>query len=145
MDTQRLLHDTTIPYEFVEYNGIEYTTCKDFDHISRYKRLRQVIHYLSDNNRFLTLETQNVYDYPNLTVEYYSVPLIYENRLDLISYNYYNTPNYSWILSYINEIEDGFTVHEGQVLMIPVNISDLFASNSILSAVSVSALNLGTE
>lgn len=144
MDAERLLHDTTKPYKVVDYKGIEYTVCKEFDHISRYKRLRQVIHYL-ESNRFITLETQNSYDYSNLEIEYFIVPNELENRIDLISYKYFNSTSYSWVISYINGIQDGYTVYEGQVLMIPIHITDLFKSGGVLSAVSVTSLNLGTE
>ena len=140
-----LLHDTTKPYKEVEYKGIEYTVCKEFDHISRYKRLRQVIHYLEGTQRFKTLEVQNSYDYDDIKIEYYIVTVETENRIDLISYKYFGTTSYSWIISYINQIYDGYTVFEGQVLMIPVNLSDLFKSGCVLSAVSPTSLNLGTE
>lgn len=145
MNVQELLHDTTRPYKEVEYRGIEYTVCKDFGHISRYKKLRQIIHFLEGTKRFKTLEIQNYYDYTNLKVEYYEVTVQTENRLDLISYKYFGTPNYSWIISYINGISDGYTVFEGQMLMIPVALSDLFGSGSVLAAVSPTSLNLGTE
>lgn len=145
MDVEILLHDTTRPYKSVDYNGIEYTTCKDFDHISRYRRLRQVIHYLTNSNRFITLELQNNYSYENVEIEYYIVPNERENRLDLVSYDYYGSSSYSWIISYINGISDGFTIYEGQVLMIPKNITDLFKSGCILSSVPATTLNLGTE
>lgn len=144
MNIQELLHDTTKPYKSVDYKGIEYTVCRDFDHLSRYKRLRQVIHYL-ENNRFITLEIQNNYQYIDLEIEYYTVPVDRENRLDLISYEYFGNTSYSWIIAYINGIYDGFTIFEGQILMIPKNLSDLFKSGCVLSAVSPTALNLGTE
>ena len=142
---QELLHDTTKPYDEVDYRGIEYTVCKDYGHISRYKRLRQVIHLLEDNDRFITLETQNAYNYSDLNVEYYEVTTRTENRLDLISYEYFGTTSYSWIIAYINGISDGYTVLEGQTLMIPTALSDLFSSGCVLSAVSPTSLNLGTE
>lgn len=139
------LHDTTRPYEEVDYNGIEYTTCKDFDHISRLKRLRQVIHYLSDNARFITLETQNKYNYDKLEIEYYRVPASRENRIDLIAYEKLGSISYSWVISYINGIADGYTVSEGQMLMIPKSLTNLFKSGNILSSIPVTSLNLGTE
>ena len=145
MNIQELLHDTTKPYKFIDSRGIEYTVCKDFDHISRYKRLRQIIHYLEGTARFMTLEIQNSYNYEDIEIEYYVVDVVHENRLDLISYEHFNTTSYSWIISYINGISDGFTVFEGQILMIPTNLSDLFKSGCVLSAVSPTALNLGTE
>lgn len=145
MNIEELLHDTTKSYKKIDYKGIEYTVCKDFDHISRYKKLRQIIHYLENNDRYITLELQNSYDYNNLDIEYYLVTSDRENRLDLISYEFFGTTTYAWIIAYINEIQDGYTVFEGQVLMIPTVLSDLFTSGSVLSAVSPTSLNLGTE
>lgn len=145
MNIEALLHDTTKSYKKIDYKGIEYTVCKDFDHISRYKKLRQIIHYLENNDRYITLELQNSYDYNNLDIEYYLVTSDRENRLDLISYEFFGTTTYAWIIAYINEIQDGYTVFEGQVLMIPTVLSDLFTSGSVLSAVSPTSLNLGTE
>lgn len=146
MDSLNLLHDTTQPYEEVDYNGIEYTVCKDFSHLSRYRRLRQVVHYTDkQHDRFITLETQNAYDYSNLEFEYYIVPETESNRLDLISYKFYDTTSYSWVIAYINKISDGYTVNEGQMLLIPKSISELFAAGSILGSIPASTLNLGTE
>ena len=145
MNIEELQHDTTKPYKKVDYKGIEYTTCHDYTHISRYRRLRQVIHYLEGTDRFITPETQNYYSYENIAYEYYQVPLIRENRLDLIAYEYLGSANYSWIISYVNGISDGYTVYEGQLLMIPTQITDLFKSGSVLSSVSATTLNLGTE
>lgn len=143
---ERLLHDTTKPFKAVDYNGIEYTVCREYDYISRYRRLRQVIHYINDKqSRFVTNEIQNYYNYENIEVEYFIVDTKYENRLDLISYKFYNSASYSWILAYINEIEDAFTVRVGQVLMIPTSITELFSNGSILSSIPVTSLNLGTE
>jgi len=145
MNIEELLHDTTKPYKNLDYKGIEYTVCKEYDHISRYKRLRQVIHYLEGNDRFISLEVQNHYDCQNVGIEFYVVPVDRENRLDLISYEHLGSASYSWIISYINGIQDGYTVFEGQLLMIPTAISDLFTSGNILSSVAVTSLNLGTE
>ena len=91
------------------------------------------------------LGIQNQYTYENIEVEYYEVPVVRENRLDLISYDFYGTTSYSWIISYVNGIPDGFTVWEGQVLMIPKNLVDLFKSGNVLSSIPPTALNLGTE
>ena len=41
-------YDTTTEYEKVDYKGIQYTVCRDYDHISRYKGLRQLIHSPQD-------------------------------------------------------------------------------------------------
>lgn len=143
MDARRFLNDTTIPYEEVPYEGIEYSTCKDYDHVSRYRRLRQIVHHLDDLDRFTTLELQNGYDYSTLECEYYVVDESRQNRLDLISYDYYGTPSYAWVIAYVNGIEDGYTVLGGRVLKLPKSVSELFKNGSVLSAIPPTSLNLG--
>ncbi len=137
-------YDTLIPYEEVEYRGIQYTTCKDFEHISRYKDLRQVIHNPHDSERSVTLEIPNNFS-SNVEVQYYQVPYVEENRLDIISQKFLGSPMYSWVIAYFNGISDGYTVREGQKLAIPKSISALFANGEILASVSPYQLNLGEE
>lgn len=51
---------------------------------------------------------------------YYKIPLIHQYRPDLISYYFYNTVNFQWILTYINDINDspeGYTIN--RLLRIP--------------------------
>lgn len=143
MDARRLLHDTTSPYDSVPYEGIEYSTCKDFDHISRYRRLRQIVHYLETPDRFTTLELQNGYDYSGMEFDYYVVGEDRENRLDLVSYDYYGTPSYAWAIAYVNGIEDGYSVMSGRTLKMPKVVTELFKNGSVLSAVPATSLNLG--
>lgn len=145
MNIRVLQHDTTIPYKKVDYHGIEYTVCKDFGHISRYRKLRQVIHFLENDKRFISLETQNYYDFKDLDVEYYIVPTDRENRLDLISNDFYGTPEFGWVLAYINGLNDAFTVYEGRMLIVPKNLNNLYGSNEILGSIPATSLNLGTE
>ena len=79
--------DINTPYKVIPYSGIEYSVCREFDHISRYKGLRQVVHNPADiADRFIALETSNPF-VTNLEVEYYEVPTYEENRLDVIAYN----------------------------------------------------------
>ena len=138
-------YDTLIPYKVIPYDGIDYTVCRDFDHISRYKGLRQVVHNPSDTSeRFITLETVNAIT-SNASYRYYTVPVSEENRLDLIAYKFYGSPNYSWVVSYMNNIEDGYTVYEGQKIKILDSFSDLFAKGEILASIPPMSLNLGSE
>lgn len=136
--------NTVVPYNVIEYNGIQYTTCRDFDHVSRYKGHRQVIHNADGDDRFVTLEIPNAFS-SNLDVEYYEVPKTEENRLDIIAYKKLGSANYAWVIAYFNSIEDGFSCHEGQLLQIPNNITSLFNSGEILATVSALNLNLGSE
>lgn len=138
-------YDTLIPYKVIPYDGIDYTVCRNFDHISRYKGLRQVVHNPTDTaERFITLETVNALT-SNASYRYYTVPTSEENRLDLIAYKFYGSPNYSWVISYMNNIEDGFTVYEGQKIKILDSFSDLFAQGEILASIPPMSLNLGCE
>ena len=138
-------YDTLVPYDEVEYGGIEYGVCRDFNHISRYRVLRQVVHNPSDiSERFISPETPNPFT-TNCEVEYYDVPANEENRLDVIAYKKLGSASYSWVIAYFNQIEDGYTVREGQRLAIPKSISSLFNSGEILAAISPLQLNLGSE
>lgn len=138
-------YNTLTPYDTVDYEGIEYSVCTEYDHISRYRQLRQVIHNPnSKTERFTALESPNVFT-TNIQVEYYKVPNSRVNRLDLISHDTLGDSSYAWIIAYINKIEDGYTVHEGQKLAIPKSLSELFKNGEILSSISPLQLNLGTE
>lgn len=136
---------TLIPYADMDHQGIEYGVCRDYSHISRYRTLRQVVHSPEDDDtRFVALETTNQFT-TSTEVEFYDVPEYEENRLDLIANKFLGSAQYSWVLAYFNNIEDGFSVREGQRLMIPKSISSLFSSGEILGAVPPIMLNLGSE
>ncbi len=139
-----IYYDTLLPYGLVEHTGIEYTVCRDFNHISRYKGLRQVVHNPQESDRFITLETPNPL-ITNARFRYYDVPATEENRLDLIAYKFFGSAQYSWVISYFNGIDDGFTVVEGQRLKILDNFTDLFSKGELLASIPALQLNLGTE
>lgn len=139
------LRDINTPYKELEHKGIEYSVCKDYDHISRYKGLRQVVHNPADSEeRFIALETPNPFT-TNVEVDYYEVPTYQENRLDIIAQDKLGSASYSWVIAYFNRIEDGFTVKPGQKLIIPKQFTSLFNKGEILQSVSPLALNLGSE
>ena len=81
----------------------------------------------------------------NLEVQYHVVETGEENRLDLIANKYLGSPTYSWVIAYFNQIEDGFTIREGQTLVIPKTITSLFAEGELLAPITALALNLGEE
>lgn len=138
--------NTLTPYKVLYNNGgIQYSVCRDFDHISRYRGLRQLAHNPDiSEERFVALETPNALT-SKANVTYYEVPLVEENRLDLIAYRKLGNANYAWVIAYLNQIEDGFSVKEGQRLMIPDSITELFNKGELLASVSPSMLNLGEE
>lgn len=138
-------YDTLVPYKTIEYKGIHYTVCRDYSHISRYRGLRQVVFMPDDPERFTALETANAIISNKLPVKFHTVTVTEENRLDLIAYKELGSVSYAWVIAYINRIVDGYTVHEGQRLTIPINITSLFSKGELLAPVSPSALNLGSE
>lgn len=138
-------YDTLTPYAEVEHKGIQYGVCRDFNHICRYRRLRQVVNNPNDaEERFITLETPNPFE-THTDVTYYEVPTSEENRLDIIAYNTLGSAQYAWVIAYFNGIQDGFTAYPGQRLAIPKNIVQLFEKGECLASVSPTTLNLGTE
>lgn len=137
-------YNTLVPYKTLDYKGIQYTSCRDFNHISRYRGLRQVIHSPNEPDRLVTLETPNPFT-TNTDVNYYEVSADTENRLDVIAYRFLGSAQYAWVIAYFNGIEDGFTCREGQRLAIPKSISSLFNTGEILQSIPASTLNLGSE
>lgn len=138
--------NTLTPYEEVDYKGIQYTTCREFSHISRYRGLRQVIHSPNDvADRFISLETPNSFKTSDLEVTWHEVLGTEVNRLDLIATKYLGSASYSWIIAYFNQIEDGFTCRLGQKLQIPKSITDLMKKGEMLQPVTALTLNLSSE
>lgn len=137
-------YNTLVPYKTLDYKGIQYASCRDFNHISRYRGLRQVIHSPNEPDRLVTLETPNPFT-TSTDVNYYEVSADTENRLDVIAYRFLGSAQYAWVIAYFNGIEDGFTCREGQRLAIPKSISSLFSTGEILQAIPASTLNLGSE
>lgn len=136
--------NTLTPYREVEHVGIQYTTCRDYSHISRHRGLRQLVHGPNTDDRFISLETPNAF-HTNVNVIYHVVRADEENRLDLLAYRYLKDATYAWVIAYFNGIEDGFTIREGQRLAIPESISSLFSKGEVLAPVSALQLNLGQE
>lgn len=136
--------ETFTEYAEVERDPIQYTYCNDFKHISRYKCLRQVIHQGLSPDRYIALETTNPFG-TNANMSTYVVPANRQNRLDLIANDLLGSATYAWIIAYINKIEDGFTVLEGQELLIPSSITQFFEKGELLASVTATKLNLGSE
>lgn len=137
--------DLTAPYDVIEHEGIVYSVCRDFDHISRYRNLRQIVHRPDTTDRYVTLETVNPFT-TNAEIKYHEVSAVEENRLDLIAQAELGSATYSWVIAYFNSIEDGYTVREGQRLVIPARgVTDLLNKGEILAPITALKLNLGEE
>ena len=136
--------DLTSPYKTLEHEGIVYSVCKDFNHISRYRNLRQVVHCPDSIDRFVTLEIVNPF-VTNTEVKYHEVTVPEVNRLDLIAEKELGSATYGWVIAYFNSIEDGYTVREGQRLVIPNSVTALLSKGEILAPITALKLNLGEE
>lgn len=139
------IKDLTQPYSEIPHEGIAYSVCRDFNHISRYRNLRQVVHCPNSADRYVTLETVNALTTYNLPVIYHTVESSEENRLDIIAQRYLGAATYSWVIAYFNQIEDGYTVREGQSLIIPKTVTSLFDEGEMLAPITALKLNLGEE
>jgi hypothetical protein len=140
------IQNTLTPYDEIDYKGIQYTTCRDFNHISRYRGLRQVIHSPLDiQDRFIALETPNGFETSNTEIIWHEVLGTEVNRLDLIAQKYLGSASYAWVICYFNQIEDGFTCWLGQQLKIPKSITNLMRTGEILQSVTALTLNLSSE
>ena len=131
-------------YRKVVRDPIQYTYCSDYNHICRYRGLRQVIHQGLSDDRYIALETVNTIP-EGIDTRYYIVPHKDENRLDLIAQEQLGSATYAWVIAYYNKIQDGFTAIEGTKLAIPVSVSSLFTSGQVLESVTAVRLNLGSE
>ena len=139
------IRDLTQPYKTADYAGIAYSTCVDYNYISRYRNLREIVVNYNSSNKCSLLETVNPLVTNNLEVIYHVVELSEENRLDLIANKYLGSSTYSWVIAYFNKIDDGYTVREGQTIIIPKTITALFSNGEILAPITALKLNLGEE
>ena len=140
----KYLSSTTESYSEVQRDDIQYTYCRDFNHVSRYRGLRQVIHQGQSPDRYVALEGPNAFE-THTNVTYYTVPANRENRLDIIAQELLGSADYKWVIAYFNGITDGFSVREGMTLMVPKTVSSLFEAGEVLSPVPATKLNLGSE
>lgn len=135
--------DLTKPYDELDHEGIIYSVCRDFNHISRYRNLRQVVHQPGPD-RYVTLETVNPF-VTNTEIKYHEVTSTEVDRLDLIAESELGSATYGWVIAYFNSIEDGYTVREGQRLVIPNSVTALLSTGEILAPITALKLNLGEE
>lgn len=140
----RYVATTTDTYAVVDREEIQYTYCREYNHVSRYRGLRQVIHEGHSAGRLVALETPNPFE-THTTVTYYTVPANRENRLDIIAQETLGSADYKWVIAYFNGIADGFSVRTGMTLQIPKTVSSLFEAGEILAPVSAVRLNLSAE
>ena len=95
---------------------------------SRYKRDQRIVNdnleeYIETHNKKTIAESSSD--------SYYVVTKKDEQRLDLISFNYYKTPLLWWVIAEASGITDPFDVPIGTVLKIP-DISAIYGVGGVL-------------
>lgn len=93
----------------------KYKDNSKYKEVSRYKDLWRIL----DDEGDLYQET---YDSINIDVRNSSIHKVTQvdvNRLDLISYKYYNTPMYWWVIAEASGLYNPLLVPEGTILIIP--------------------------
>lgn len=97
---------------------------------SRYTNLRQLYDDKKGVYFHETWVQKFVDESPN--DNFFTVTESEKNRLDIVSYSYYGTPNYWWVIAMANYIIDPFDVPVGTNLRIPPIVS-LYNEGGILS------------
>lgn len=96
-----------------------YTKPRNYDNLSRYSKYRRIIPNNSNSLGTYT-ETFNKTIVDNTDLDHFHTVLKEEeNRIDIISQNYYNTPEYGWVILLANNMVDPFIVTVGSILRIP--------------------------
>lgn len=110
------------------YNMPNYTTPRDYRFLSRYSPYRRIVE--KDNN--IVTETFNSTSIvENENDQFYTVDITTENRLDIISTNFYGNPTYWWILAMANNIIDPFDVPIGTLIRIPL-LESIYKSEGVI-------------
>lgn len=109
---------------------LQYYVPKNYKNNSRYTNLRRlydeekgVYYHESWNQKFIDESPED---------NFFTVTESEKDRLDLVSYSYYGTSNYWWVIAIANEILDPFDVPVGTNLRIPPIVS-LYNEGGILS------------
>ena len=106
---------------------MRYSEPRKYDYISRYSVYRQILAddtYLeSYNQKYISSSERD---------QFHVVARNEENRLDIISNNYYGTPTYWWIIALANEFIDPFVLNVGTSVRIPP-LESIFELNGVLS------------
>lgn len=103
---------------------------RHFNHMSRYKRSRQLYNPDVDS---VYLESMNRYDIiVSDTPIYHVVDILEENRLDKIAFEYYGDASLYWAIAMANNMVDPFILAPNTIIVIPY-IEDLFDNNGPLS------------
>lgn len=152
--THTYYDDTLTNYDYVKWDYVqnrfsEYEKTNDvysakYDPDKAIDRPYAVYEHANVFHEYIALETPNTFT-TEMEIDYYEVPTDEENRLDLIAYKLLGSPTRSWIIAYLNKLEDGFSVMAGQKLIVPKSFDKLFDRDEMLAPVAYNMLNLREE
>ena len=98
------------------YEDVKLLSPRKYIHHSRYENIKTLTekgkpHHVTNRLRGVQKTNADImFTVDNLTL----------NRLDKISYKFYDTPNYWWVIAHANNIFDAFTeIPRGKILRIP--------------------------
>jgi len=112
------------------FKSLNYLSPVKYKNASRYKNLRTIqddksgkIYHESWYQKFVDKSADD---------QYFIVTKLEENRLDMISTYYYDTPRYWWVIALANYLLDPFDVPVGKQLRIPPLLA-LYNEGGVLS------------
>ena len=135
MNTVQVLRRDIVSPSFLtelrdKYVPIEYLEPRLYKNANRYQGLRRI---QKEDTGNIVHETwvQKFIDESNQD-SFVTVTIENENRLDIISYQYYETPRFWWVIALANNIIDPFDIPIGTTLRIPIIVS-LYNEGGVLS------------
>ena len=109
--------------------SIVYSESNEYEKVSRYQILRTI----TEDGKDRYLETYNQKFIPEKDDDiYHLVKVSEENRLDIISNQYYGSPTYWWAIALANKFIDPFIVSPGTMIRIPSMSEIVNTRNEIL-------------
>lgn len=119
-----------LAHEREVFRTVNYQSTVKYKNACRYKNLRTIqdettgkIYHESWDQKFVDRSKND---------QYFVVTLVEENRLDIISNYFYETPKYWWVIALANYIKDPFDIPVGKQLRIP-QITSLYNEGGVLS------------
>lgn len=113
-----------------EFSPVVYDSPKQYKYTSRYFNVKRIVDTKDGTEYHATLKQYTV---PiSSQDQYFTVDSTTENRLDIVSYRFYGTAIYWWVIAFANQIIDPFKVKIGDILRIP-SLPSLYGKDGILS------------
>lgn len=108
----------------------EYVNSREYKNASRYATTRRIV---DKDTRDVYHESCNKYKFEESTADtYYTVDILTENRLDVISSMAYGNPTNWWIIAMCNNIIDPFDIPIGTTLRIPP-VTSLYSNGGVFN------------